>query len=148
MLELVKNRDKPVFFIDESMYTVNQTTSSTWWFKGKDPPTVQRNALAFYGISVIAAIDVKGKLVHTHIKQGAVNADDFNEFLDGLADKTNLKPCALYLDNLRAHHTAEVKENAFYSQQELVFAGSYSSELNPIEALWCWSKPQFRKIIT
>ena len=58
-----------------------------------------------------------------------------------------MKPCAIYLDNLRAHHTKEVSENAFYNYQELLFAPAYSSELNPIEGLWLWSKPKFRKAV-
>jgi transposase len=50
----------------------------------------------------------------------------------------------VYLDNLRAHHSVVVRECAEKNNQELVFSGSYASELNPIEIAWAWAKRSFQ----
>jgi transposase len=38
-----------------------------------------------------------------------------------------------------------VKQATSANKQQLIYNGSYSSELNPIERLWAWSKHKFRR---
>ncbi len=51
----------------------------------------------------------------------------------------------IFWDNLKAHHSKEVKLAAERNNQKLLFNGSYSSQFNPIESLWAYSKRYFRK---
>ena len=67
------------------------------------------------------------------------------EFLDGLAMETEEAPCSIFVDNLGVHLTHLVKDAAVRNHQELLFNGTYTSELNPIEHLWQHSKHKFRR---
>jgi hypothetical protein len=61
---------------------------------------------------VIGAINVNGELVAFRVKQGSILKQDVIDFFNTLAVKCNFKESAIYLDNLRAHHSVDVKECA------------------------------------
>lgn len=49
----------------------------------------------------------------------------------------------VFLDNLRLHHSRDFVEYAKQIRMDLIFNASYSSEVNPIERLWAFSKRLF-----
>ena len=51
----------------------------------------------------------------------------------------------MFLDNLNLHYTHEVKVAAEKYHIRLLFNSAYSSEFNPIERLWAWSKKDFAR---
>ena len=53
----------------------------------------------------------------------------------------------VFLDNLRLHHTQQIKAFAHSHNVRLVFNASYSSEYNPIERLWALSKRMFSRLL-
>lgn len=89
----------------------------------------------YENLSMVSAITNKGK-VHWMIVDGAVNADCFTEFLDGLRRDTRGK-VFLVLDNLKVHHSKPVKEwlEEWKARVEVFFLPSYSPDLNPDEHL-------------
>lgn len=89
-------------------------------------------------LSVVTAIDKTGVL-HHHRKLGSIDKFEFVAFLDGLSAKLDTnKKNILLMDNLRAHHTEEVKRKLRELNVRAVFLPPYSPFLQPIEL--CFSK--------
>ena len=87
---------------------------------------------------------MNGDLISYLIKEFSIKKEDFIEFLK--ITKRNMKGARthIFVDNLKVHHTTVVGEAAHKNNQNLIFNGSCSSELNPIEFLWYLSKRKFR----
>ena len=49
----------------------------------------------------------------------------------------------MWLDNLKVHHSNEIKRWAEREGLRLVFNAPYSCEYNPIETLWAFAKKTF-----
>ncbi len=96
-------------------------------------------------MAVIAATDIDGALVGFLIKEFSIKKPDIIQLLNMLAAKLKMTETYIFLDNLRAHHSKEVKCAADRNKQKLLFNGAYSSELNPIEILWAYAKRSFKK---
>ena len=73
-------------------------------------------------------------------KEGSIGKPEFKELLRDIWSAVNGKPCYVFLDNLHMHHSKEVLEYATSLEISLLFNAPMSSELNPIERLWAWSK--------
>lgn len=95
---------------------------------------------------MVAAINLKGEVVAMHMQDFSIKWESFLEFLKLLKPKKSRKTF-VFLDNLKAHHNLNVKAYAKEANIELVFNAAYSSELNPIERLWLFSKRLFYKRI-
>ena len=115
-----------------------------WWNKGAEPPTVFRNAVSFPAIAVVAAIDINGNIISYLIKDFSIKKPDFIQFLNLTKRMMSGSKTYILLDNLKVHHSSEVSDVADRNKQNLLFNGSYSSELNPIEFLWYLAKAKFR----
>ena len=138
-----QHTDIPLYFVDETMYTVNDRLDRVWAPQG-DMVCLKPNKDRFDAIAALAAIDREGNVTHSLIKHRSVKKDDFVQFLDELADITQ-GPSIVFLDNLVVHKTKVVLEAAARNQQTFIFNGAYTSELNPIEHLWQHAKHGFRR---
>ena len=127
------------------MFTGGQFHQTTWWPKGGEGPTHPTNCLRFGAIAVVAAVDLKGEVVAMHMKDFSIKWDSFITFLEKLKPKKKSQKTFVFLDNLKAHHSPEVKTYAKEANIELLYNAAYSSELNPIERLWLFSKRLFYK---
>ena len=78
------------------------------------------------------------------MKLGSIKTPDFIDFLALLKPKKSAKTF-VFVDNLRAHHAKDTKAYCKEANIQLVFNAAYSSELNPIERLWLFSKRIFYK---
>ena len=94
---------------------------------GSEPPLKKVNSLSFKAVAVIAATDVKGKLVNYLIRDFSIKKDDIVEFLQETSWELEGSESYLFLDNLRAHHSREVAAEAKRNNQTLLFNGGYSS---------------------
>ena len=140
----LKDSKVPFYFVDETMYTANDKVDHVWLPPGESicfRPDIMR----FKAIAVVAAIDMKGKIVSMMMKHKFIDQFDFAEFLDMLYMKAKKRPVNIFLDNLAVHRTIHVRETAEMNKQTLVFNGPYTSELNPIEHLWQMAKFRFRR---
>jgi transposase len=106
---------------------------------------IPKKKLSFKAIAVAAAIDMNGKVVAIHLQQKSIDSDAYVVFLKKVARQTKRRKCVMLVDNLGVHRTHNVREQARKSNIELLFNGTYSSEYNPIERLWAWSKQRFQK---
>jgi len=66
-----------------------------------------------------------------------MNADGFQAFLDGFAEKHPADFHVMQVDNARFHTAArlELPDNVM-----LLYQPPYSPEVNPIEQVWAWAK--------
>jgi transposase len=58
---------------------------------------------------------------------------------------THREPSSIFLDNLKAHHSTMVINAAHRNRIELIYNGTYSSELNPVELVFGIAKRIFRQ---
>jgi hypothetical protein len=81
MIALMERREN-VLFLDEAMYTTNQSLPShVWWPQGSQPG-VAVNKLSFPAIAIIAAINMDGEIVAMKLKQKSFLKEDIKAFLD------------------------------------------------------------------
>ena len=103
-------------------------------------PAVVKNKLGFTAVAVVGALDLKGRLIANEICDNFIDATVFIELLKGISSHYGGRRSYVFVDNLRMHHSAVVKETAAQLNCELIYNAPYSSEFNPIERFWAYSK--------
>ena len=131
--------------MDEAVFTAGQIRPKIWFLPTEQPVFVPKKKIGFKAIAVAAAIDTRGEVVAWHIQDHSIDTDAFKEFLKRLKDHIGRRKAVLLVDNLGVHRTYESTNLAQKLGIELVFNGTYSSEYNPIERLWAWSKHHFTR---
>ena len=101
---------------------------------------IPKKTLGFKAIAVAAAVDMTGKVVAHLVTDHSIDKYKFAAFLDQVNAFTRGRQCVMLVDNLSVHYTDLVKRTAQRYRISLVYNGTYSSEFNPIERLWAWSK--------
>jgi transposase len=86
-------------------------------------------------ITVIGALGVTG-LVGVHSLVGGMKKPDFVAYLRNHLFPLMRRGQALVMDNLRSHHSKEVRALADEFGIQLIFTPPYSPEMNPIEEAW------------
>ena len=82
------------------------------------------------------------------MRKKSINKVAFLEFLEELLFNISV-PAYLLLDNLSFHRSKEVKEFCSDNDITLLYNPIYSSQYNPVERLWSFSKRDFlRECIT
>ena len=106
---------------------------------------VPKEKLGFQAIAVVAAIDMKGRVVTMVVKEKSINIGSFIEFLIKLGKRMDGRKTYVLVDNLNIHYNQAVIQKAREHNLVLIYNATYSSHLNPIERLWALSKRQFIK---
>ncbi|KII71215.1 hypothetical protein RF11_09239 [Thelohanellus kitauei] len=77
-----------------------------------------------------------GRLVHFRSKVGSYNSNEFIQFLTQTFERTGTGQKHLVMDNVRFHHTENVKNTVESRGHDIIFLPPYSPQLNPIELLF------------
>ncbi|KII69212.1 hypothetical protein RF11_06594 [Thelohanellus kitauei] len=77
-----------------------------------------------------------GGLVHFRSKVGSYNSNEFIQFLTQMFERTGTGQKLLVMDNVRFHHTENVKNTVESRGHDIIFLPPYSPQLNPIELLF------------
>ena len=132
-----KEEGAEIHWGDETGVKNNCNHGRSYAPKGKTP--VKRSMAKRFSVNMISTVTNQGK-VQFMIYTDKMNAEKFIEFCEQLI-KTSVSKIFLILDNLRVHHSKQVKQ---WSEQEnikdkieLFFLPSYSPEMNPDEYLNC-----------
>jgi len=96
-------------------------------------------------VAVVAASDFEGNIFAIHIEPKYISAQDFKVFMRKLRDHERGRHTKVLLDNLNIHRRKDVLKLASRYNQEFIFNASYSSEFNPIEIAWSWTKQKFAR---
>ncbi|KII74695.1 hypothetical protein RF11_11393 [Thelohanellus kitauei] len=86
-------------------------------------------------ISVCAAMNISG-LVNYRSIVASFNKNEFCQFLRECFQKLSNTPKIFVMDNVRFHHSIEVREVVESQGHRIVFIPPYSPQLNPIELLF------------
>ena len=87
-------------------------------------------------------------IVHFSINKTTTNKATFIEFLNDLLPKIRYGKCTLVMDNIRFHHSVQVKELLKAAGVTVRYLPAYSCSFNSIEALWSSVKAQWKKYLT
>lgn len=131
--ERAKAEKAEIFWGDETGLRSGDVRGRGFAPRGETPVI---NATAKYeNLSMISAITNRGR-VHWMIVEGAVNIEQFIEFLKRLIKYSRHK-IFLIVDNLKVHHAIKVKQwlQKNVKRIELFFLPAYSPDLNPDEHL-------------
>jgi transposase len=98
-------------------------------------------------LTLVGAIK-KGEVMATQLIENSMKGDDFRQFV-----QTQLVPKltpgdVVIMDNLRAHHRAEIQELIEGAGGKVEYLPVYSPEFNPIEIMWSQLKSFVRKFAT
>ena len=137
-----------VLFMDEAVFTSAQVSPKVWFCPEKTPVMIPRKKLSFKAIAVAAAIDMDGAVVGLEVVDDSIDSISYCRFLQKVADSQQGEPCIMLVDNLKVHRTDAVVKKANELSITLLYNGIYSSEYNPIERLWAWTKQRFTKRCT
>lgn len=112
--------------------------------KGKTPVVKRKGCRE--RISMLSTVTNRGKLRFT-IYKGSINSDLLIKFMKRLVT-SNDKKVFLILDNLKVHHSRQIKDWLEKNSEfiEVFFLPSYSPELNPDEYLNSDFKREVRKL--
>ena len=131
-----------IYFLDEVTFSSHTRLQKAWSTRGS-VFELEKRSLHFPVVACVGTIDTEGKLIHLGSYDFSVNVERFIKYLEGLGRKVKLRGSVLFLDNLKVHHNAEVKEWCRRRGLELLFNAPYSCTYNPIEWLWAYSKKHF-----
>ena len=106
---------------------------------------VLKKKSGYTAIAAVAAINIAGEVVASELAMTSIKKENFDLFLAKLHRIYRGEPVSIYLDNLNMHYNEEVVEKAHQYSFDLVYSPAYSSEWNPIERLWTYSKKGLRK---
>jgi transposase len=96
-------------------------------------------------VTIIGALGAEGMLA-VHSMPGAMTKVDFVAFLRDRLFPRMRRGQGLVMDNLRAHHSKEVRALAASFGIVLIYVPAYSPDLNPIEHAWSKIKSTLRTV--
>jgi|SRR5690606_12284176 len=96
-------------------------------------------------LTVVGAIK-NDRVVCHRTMVGAMNKPRFIEFIAKVLCPRIHHGAVVVLDNLRAHHAAEVRDAIEASGGRVLYLPPYSPDLNPIELCWSFAKSRLRRL--
>ena len=95
---------------------------------------------------MVAAVSADIGFEYYELFHNAVDRNLFMQFVEGLREDQGDEKIALFLDNLRVHHTLKVKDLCKKLDIPLVFNLPYSPDYNPIETYFSLLKNLFKRM--
>lgn len=129
---------KDVLFLDETGFQLQMHKTRGWSVKGQRC-IYEGKIKGHKHITGVFTISTK-KIVSYQLYNRGVNNDIFIKYLKD----SNIKNKTLIMDNLRVHHTKDVKAVLNDNKVNVIFTPPYSPELNPIEEMFSWIKRKLR----
>lgn len=96
-------------------------------------------------LTVVGAIK-NDRVVCHRTMVGAMNKPRFIDFIRHVLCPRIPRGAVVVLDNLRAHHAAEVREAIERVGANVLYLPPYSPDLNPIELCWSFAKTWLRRL--
>ena len=106
---------------------------------GKKPLNTPKNT------TILSSIRLNGETMYTSY-QGGTTKDKFIGYLKNVLAPALKKDDIVIMDNMRTHHSKEVKKVIKDLKINVVYLPPYSPDLNPIEKMWSKIKSILRKL--
>jgi transposase len=130
-------------FIDETAVTTKMTR-----LYGRAPVGERLVAKVPYGhwktLTLVAALRVDG-VTAPYVIDGAMDGPAFLAYVEQVLVPTLKKRDIVFMDNVRTHKVAGVREAIEAARAELRYLPAYSPDLNPIENVYAKLKSNLRK---
>ena len=97
--------------------------------------------------ALLATVSLENGVDHYALYERSVKNQDFGNFLISLRQKYLNEEIALFMDNMRVHHSLLSKEA--YQELKLIpiFNIAYSPQFNPIESVFSMIKQAYKKLL-
>ena len=95
--------------------------------------------------TILSSIRLNGETTYTSYQGGTTN-DKFTSYLKNVLAPTLQEGDIIIMDNMRTHHSKEVKKVIEDLKINVVYLPPYSPDLNPIEKMWSKIKSILRKL--
>lgn len=95
--------------------------------------------------TILSSIRPDGQTAYTTY-QGGTTKDKFIDYLKDILAPTLRKGDVVIMDNMRTHHSKEVKRVLEDLKIKAIFLPAYSPDFNPIEKMWSKIKSVLRKL--
>ena len=106
---------------------------------GKKPLNTPKNT------TILSSIRLNGETTYTSY-QGGTTSDKFADYLQNVLAPTLQEGDIVIMDNMRTHHSKEVKKVIADLKINVVYLPPYSPDFNPIEKMWSKIKSVLRKL--
>ena len=142
-----KEQGKLILYLDETNFTPRKHSAYSYALKYMNQETGTHN-LQVTTMSAIVCINQEYGIVDHMIVPGAVNAVIFLDYINQLFHTLEgREDVVIFMDNLRVHHTKQVKERLDLFGWTAVFNAAYSSEIHCIERVFARVKFNYKKLI-
>ena len=128
--------------IDESSFYINDYKMNGYSKKGDKIYKYHKHKQVRQKYTLLLAID-KSTIIDYKILNGAINLEIYKNFF--IKNKENFMNRSILHDNLRTHHSIELKKYCILNNINLIYTPPYSPEFNPIEETFSEIKRIFRK---
>ena len=98
--------------------------------------------------ATVATISDEHGLVSWKNYDKSINTDKFMEYLTTLKKRFKNRRIAIFMDNLRVHHTLKVKDYCKRNDIQIIFNLAYYPDGNPIEVIFSKAKRLFKGLKT
>ena len=95
--------------------------------------------------TILSSIRLNGETTYTSY-QGGTTSDKFADYLQNVLAPTLQEGDIVIMDNMRTHHSKEVKKVIADLKINVVYLPPYSPDFNPIEKMWSKIKSVLRKL--
>ncbi len=95
--------------------------------------------------TILSSIRLDGQTAYTTY-QGGTTKDKFIDYLKDILSPILRNGDIVIMDNMRTHHSKEVKKVLEDLKIKVIFLPAYSPDFNPIEKMWSKIKSVLRKL--
>lgn len=143
-MRVLQEESVRIFFLDEAIFSFNTMVGKAWAHKNFNV-TVTEKQVGIKAHALIAAVSAANGLEHFKIVPRSVKDDDFNQFLRELRDKFPNERMAIFMDNMRVHHSRKSKASYHELGMVPIFNVPYSPQFNGIEPVFGMIKVLYKK---
>lgn len=137
-----RERGLRIVYADEAVFTFNTFQAKTWSHKGQTFG-VPEKSLALDTYAIVTGVSQLGGLELSVTHRRSISSTQFVEFIEALSESFGGAPFALFMDNMRAHHSGVVKEAMSRLSVLPIFNVPYSPQFNGIESVFSMVKATY-----
>ena len=120
-----RRKGKRLIFVDECLFSSKALLKLAYSNRRCNIELNQR-LIASKPIALVAGVSSERGLEGFQCYENSLNAQKFSSFLESIIDETEGEPIAIFMDNLRVHHSLIVKDLLKAKNTEAIFNVPYS----------------------
>lgn len=146
LIDEARTKALKVIYVDEAVFTFNTFERKAWSNRGTTI-TVPEKSLSLGTYAITTAVSRQGGLELSTTCKRSVTREQFVDFVEALSQSQQGQPFALFLDNLRAHHSFAARDAMARLGILPIFNLPYSPQFNGIEAVFSILKGTYKRLL-